>query len=72
MPEDNNSIEPVSLEQFGEEISVDDSAEYKVNFPVEDGEDPEMVEGTGASFSEAVEEAKQKAISRREERGLVE
>ena len=72
MPEDNNSVEPVSLEEFGEAFSVEDSAEYKVNFPIEDGEDARKVTGTGASFEEAMADARQKAASRREELGLIE
>jgi hypothetical protein len=72
MPEDNNSVEPVSLEEFGEGFSVEDSAEYNVNFPIEDGDDARKVTGTGASFEEAMSEAREKAAEKREELGLTE
>ena len=74
MPEDNSSnhpIEPVSLEEFGEGFSVEDSAEYKVNFPIEDGDDARKVTGTGASFEEAMTDAREKAAAKREELGLI-
>ena len=72
MPEDNTTIEPVRLEDLGEEFTTEGTAEYKVNFPIEDCEDARKVTGTGASFEEAMTDARQKAADKREELGLVE
>lgn len=45
--------------------------DFAVNFPVSDEEDAEVVVGEGASLEEAMADAKEQVIERREELGLV-